>query len=41
MNLKMNAQAMFDPREISEVVALMAVTAYVVADMSGTLPRSH
>ena len=28
------------PREIAECVALMAVTAYVVADMPGTLPRA-
>jgi carboxypeptidase Q len=28
------------PREIAECVALMAVTAYVVADMDGYLPRS-
>jgi carboxypeptidase Q len=28
-----------DPRELAECVALMAVTAYVVADMPGTLPR--
>ncbi|MDO8501567.1 MAG: M28 family metallopeptidase [Gemmatimonadaceae bacterium] len=28
------------PREMAEVVALMAVTAYVVADMPGTLPRA-
>jgi carboxypeptidase Q len=28
-----------DPRELAECVALMAVTAYVIADMPGTLPR--
>ena len=28
------------PREIAECVALMAVTAFVVADMPGTLPRA-
>jgi carboxypeptidase Q len=28
------------PREVAECVALMAVTAFVVADMPGTLPRS-
>ncbi|MEO5510573.1 MAG: M20/M25/M40 family metallo-hydrolase [Longimicrobiales bacterium] len=28
------------PREVAECVALMAVTAYVIADMPGTLPRS-
>jgi carboxypeptidase Q len=27
------------PREVAECVALMAVTAFVVADMPGTLPR--
>jgi carboxypeptidase Q len=29
-----------DPREMAECVALMAVFAYVVADMPGTLPRA-
>jgi len=29
-----------DPREVAECVAAMAVMAYVVADMPGTLPRS-
>ena len=29
-----------DPRELSECVALMAVFAYVVADMPGTIPRT-
>jgi carboxypeptidase Q len=29
-----------DPREVAECVALMAVFAYVVADMPGTLPRA-
>jgi hypothetical protein len=28
------------PREVAENVALMAVTAFVIADMPGTLPRS-
>ena len=28
------------PRDVAEMVALMAVTAYVIADMPGTLPRS-
>jgi carboxypeptidase Q len=28
-----------DPREMAECVALMAVVAYVIADMPGTLPR--
>ncbi len=29
-----------NPREVAECVALMAVMAYVIADMPGTLPRS-
>jgi len=29
-----------DPREVAECVALMAVFAYVIADMPGTLPRT-
>jgi len=30
-----------DPKEMSELVAVMAVMAYVVADMPGTLPRAE